>query len=127
MIKNILIIEDNKELCDELDETLTDLGYDVHLVFDGLLGKKLITKSNYDVIILDLKIPRFDGYKILDFIQKKKIRSKIIVITARMKINFEDIINQDRVEKEDNLLKKASFVIKKPFKTIDLIEKIKKL
>ncbi len=127
MIKNILIIEDNKELCDELDETLTDLGYDVHLVFDGLLGKKLITKNNYDVIILDLKIPRFDGYKILDFIHKKKIRSKIIVITARMKINFEDIINQDRVEKEDNLLKKASFVIKKPFKTIDLIEKIKKL
>lgn len=127
MIKNILIIEDNNELCDELNETLTYLGYNVHIVYDGLLGKKSITKNKYDAIILDLKIPHFDGYRILDFIRKKKIKSKIIVITARMKINFEDIINQNQDQKEDNLLKVANFVLNKPFKTIDLIEKIKKL
>ncbi len=70
MIKKLLIIEDDKDMCDELKETLTDLDYHVQTAFDGLTGKKLIEKNKYDIIVLDLKIPNFDGYQILNFINK---------------------------------------------------------
>jgi len=127
MNNKLLIIEDDKDMCGELNETLADLGYDIKTVFDGLTGKKLIEKNKFDIIILDLKIPNFNGYQILNFINKKKINSKIIVITARMKIHFEDIINQNLIKKEDDLLKIANFVLIKPFKISDLISIIKKI
>ena len=127
MIKEILIIEDDKDMCNELTETFSCLGYHVATAFDGLTGKKLIKKNKYDVIVLDLKIPNFDGYQILNFINKKKIKSNIIVITARMKINFEDIINQDQEKKEDDLLKIANFVLLKPFKISELVSIVKRI
>ena len=55
MIKKILIIEDDKDMCNELNEALTDLGYLIHLAFDGLTGKKLLEKNEFDIIVLDLK------------------------------------------------------------------------
>jgi DNA-binding response OmpR family regulator len=127
MIKKILIIEDDMDMCKELNEALMDLGYQVHLAFDGLSGRKIIEKKKYDIIVLDLKIPKFDGYQILDFISKKNIRSKVIVITARMKIHYEDIIKQNQEQKENDLLEKADSVLIKPFKLIELINKIETL
>jgi DNA-binding response OmpR family regulator len=125
--KKILIIEDDRDMCSELKEALTDLDYQVQTAFDGLAGKKLMEKNIYDIIILDLKIPKFDGYQILDFIGKIKINSKIIVITARMKIDFEDIINHNQEKNEEDLLKIANQVLLKPFYINDLISIINKL
>ncbi|MBN1798875.1 MAG: response regulator [Spirochaetales bacterium] len=124
MIKKILIIEDDMDMCNELNEALTDLGYQVHLAFDGLAGKKIIEKNKYDIIVLDLKIPKFDGYRILDFMSKKLIKSKVIVITARMKIHYEDIIRQNQEQEENDLLKKADSILIKPFKIMELINEI---
>jgi DNA-binding response OmpR family regulator len=126
MIKKLLIIEDDEDMCRELYETLTDQDYLVETAFDGLTGKKLIEKNKYDLIMLDLKIPKFDGYQILDFINKKKIKSKVIVMTAKMKIYFEDMKNLNQEESND-LLKIAHFILKKPFKINDLISIIKEL
>lgn len=122
-----MIVEDDVDMCNELKEALEDLNYQVHLAFDGLSGKKIIAKNKFDIIILDLKIPKFDGYQILDFMNKKSITSKVIVITARMKIHYEDIIkqNQEQEEKEIDLLKKADSILMKPFKLTELINKIK--
>jgi two-component system alkaline phosphatase synthesis response regulator PhoP len=125
MIKKILIIEDDMDMCNELNEALTAWGYQVKLAFDGLTGKKIIEKNKYDIIVLDLKIPKYDGYQILDFISKKNIRSKVIVITARMQIHYEDIIKQNQEREENDLLKKAHSILIKPFKLMDLINKIK--
>ena len=127
MNNKILIIEDDEEMCRELNEALVDLGYKVQTAFDGLMGKKLIEKNKYNIIVLDLKLPKLNGYQILKFIKKNKINSKIIVMTARMKIHFEDIIKENQEQYEDDLLKIANFVLIKPFKFNDLICIIKKL
>lgn len=127
MAKKLLIIEDDEDMCNELNETFSGLGHHVTTAFDGLTGKKLIEKNKYDVIVLDLKIPNYDGYQLLNFISRKKIKSGIIVITARMKIHFEDIINQDQEKNEEDLLKIANFVLLKPFKISELIDIIKKI
>ena len=125
MIKKILIIEDDKDMCNELNEAMTDLGYLIHLAFDGLTGKKLLENNEFDIIVLDLKIPRFDGYQILEYIAKKNIKSRVIVITARMKIHYEDIVTQNREQEENDILKNTDYILKKPFKLIELINKIK--
>jgi DNA-binding response OmpR family regulator len=126
MAKTLLIIEDDQDMCSELNETLTSLGYHVQTAFDGLSGKKLIDNNKYDIIITDLKMPVFDGYQILNLISTKKINSKVIVITARMKIHFEDIINQIN-NNEDELLKTANHILLKPFKISELISILEKL
>lgn len=127
MINKILIIEDDTDMCNELSEALMDMGYQVKLAFDGLNGKKIIGKENFDLIVLDLKIPKLDGYQILKFIDQKKIMSKVIVITARMKINYEDIALRIQEQKKDNLLKRADFILIKPFKLTELIKRIEAL
>ena len=127
MIDKILIIEDDVDMCNELSEALVDMGYQVKLVFDGLKGKKIIKKEKFDLIVLDLKIPKLDGYQILQFINQKKISSKVIVITARMRIHFEDIALQIQEQKEDHLLKQVNFILIKPFKLTELINRIKLL
>ena len=121
MNNKILIIEDDEEMCKELNEVFVDLDYHVQTAFDGLTGKKLIKKNKYSIIILDLKLPKLSGYQILKFIKKNKINSKIIVMTARMKIHFEDIIKGNQEQNEEDLLKIANFVLIKPFKISDLI------
>jgi CheY-like chemotaxis protein len=76
---------------------------------------------------LDLKLPGFDGYQILDFICKKKIESKIIVMTAKMKIFFKDLVNEKNKKEDEDLLKIANFILLKPFKINDLINIIKEI
>jgi DNA-binding response OmpR family regulator len=98
--KKILIIEDDKEMCIELSEVLINFDYKIQSAYDGFAGKKLIEKNKYDIILLDLKLPGFDGYQILEFISKKKIESKIIVMTAKMKILFKDLINEKEKKKK---------------------------
>ncbi|MBN1409350.1 MAG: response regulator [Spirochaetales bacterium] len=126
MIKKILIIEDDKDMCNELNEALMDLGYQVHLAFNGLSGKKMIVKDKFDCIVLDLKIPKYDGYQVLNFIHKNNIRSKVIVITARMKIHYEEITRRNHEQADNDLLKKVDSVLIKPFKLIELINEIEK-
>ena len=57
MKKNILLIDDDKSLCEELEEILTDEGYIVDKVYDGKKALSVIIDKNYDLILLDLKIP----------------------------------------------------------------------
>ena len=114
-------------MCRELNEALVDLDYQVQTAFDGLTGKKLIKKNKYNIIVLDLKLPKLNGYQILKFIKKNKINSKIIVMTARMKIHFEDIIKKNQEQNDDDLLKIANFILIKPFNIIDLINRIQSL
>jgi DNA-binding NtrC family response regulator len=122
--KRIIIIEDDIEMCRELTEILTDLGYGISYFSDGRKGKKAITRNRFDLMILDLKLPGCNGYQILELIQKKKINIKVIVITARMKIDFEDIIKQNNDPYLDELLQTAHHILKKPFKIPNLIDYI---
>ncbi len=65
MAKKILIIDDDKELCEEMAEILKGEGYDVSTAFDGLAGKKLIEENHYNLLLLDVKLPDINGLDIL--------------------------------------------------------------
>lgn len=85
MAKKILVIEDEKELVEMVQLRLEANGYDIIIAHDGQEGLNKAKKEKPDLIILDLMLPKIDGYKVcrmLKFDEKYK-KIPIILFTAR--------------------------------------------
>ena len=81
---NVLIIDDNEQITKMISSFLDMSNHDCTVVNDGKEGIELIKTKQYDSIVLDLAMPEFDGYEILDTLQKEDPSqlSKIIILTA---------------------------------------------
>lgn len=79
----ILIIEDEKSLADILKEALEKENYQVDVSYDGESGEEKALTLGYDLILLDVMLPLKDGFSILKSLEKNKIKSKVIMLTAR--------------------------------------------
>jgi len=81
---NILIIDDNEQITKMISTFLDMSNHDCTIVNDGKEGLELIKTKQYDSIVLDLAMPEFDGFKILDTLQDEDPSqiSKIIILTA---------------------------------------------
>ena len=120
------MIDDDEELCEEITEILTNEGYRVTTAFDGLNGNRLIEKYDYDIVILDIKMPGLSGLDILEAIKGQNKELKVIVLTGRpLSKNLQE--EQDYDDKEESLLGLADGIIGKPFDIEVLLGKIKKL
>ena len=82
MKSRILIVEDEKDLCDTAAEHLKNEGYEVTCAYNGLIGENLIKNNVYDLIILDIMMPGKDGWSLLRKI-KSKDNTPVIITTAR--------------------------------------------
>lgn len=80
----ILLIDDNKSITDMLTKYLTIKGHECSTTNSGRNSVSLISSDDFDVILLDLSMPDFSGYDVLDSLEKDdKIKgNKIIVFTA---------------------------------------------
>lgn len=93
MAKKILIIEDYINIVEILSMRLRAMGYEVICAFDGQEGLNLARKENPDLIILDVLLPKMDGYKVsrlLKFDAKYK-HIPIIMLTSRETKKHEQI------------------------------------
>ena len=127
MIKKILIIDDDKGLCEEMTDILEDEGYCVSVTFNGFNGKELVEKNTYDIILLDLKLPGLHGLNILKFIKEKNKKIRVIVITGShffLELHRKQWFYKNQ---EEYLLKLADAVIHKPFDVEIVLGKIKEL
>ena len=81
---NVLIIDDNEQITKMISTFLDMSNHDCTIVNDGKEGLELIKTKQYDSIVLDLAMPEFDGFKILDTLQEEDPSqiSKIIILTA---------------------------------------------
>lgn len=117
MPKKILIVDDDEELCEELSEILKGEGYETQCVFDGLEGRKQIEKYDYDLLILDFKMPGLNGIEILKNIKKKGPKCKLFFVSGKPFI-------EKSIESE-NLSGFVDCVLQKPFDIETLLSKIK--
>ena len=78
----ILLIEDEKELARALAKMLTKDGYDVDSVHDGADGLSFASSGMYDIILLDVIMPKMNGFEVLSEIRKRKLDTPIIMLTA---------------------------------------------
>ena len=83
----ILIIEDEYNLADAISSMLKTQKYDVRIEVDGENGLEEALTDIYDLIILDVMLPRKNGFEILKELKNEKINSKIIILTAKTTID----------------------------------------
>lgn len=79
----VLIIEDSAHLRDALAKGLTHSGYCVDVAADGAAGLAFATSQTYDVIVLDIMLPRVDGFEVLRVIREADRDTAIIILSAR--------------------------------------------
>lgn len=82
-MKNVLVIEDDKNISDLLEIHLLDLDCKVTKIYDGQTGLKSALSNNYELIILDLMLPRLDGIEICKQIRKNEIYTPILILTSK--------------------------------------------
>ncbi len=80
---NILVIEDEKRLADGICEILKSQKYSCDVVYDGQNGFDYGKSGIYDVIILDIMLPKMNGFEVLKKLRALKISTPIILLTAR--------------------------------------------
>ena len=105
----LLIAEDEKHLNKTLNERLTKAGYTVDSCFDGEDAVYYIENTQYDGIILDVMMPKINGFDVLRIMREKKILTPVLMLTA--KDSDEDIINGLDLGANDYLTKPFSFDI----------------
>ena len=103
----LLIVEDEKHLNKTLSERLTKIGYSVDNCFDGEDALYYIENTRYDGVILDVMMPKMNGFEVLRIMREKKILTPVLMLTA--KDSDEDIINGLDTGANDYLTKPFSF------------------
>ena len=78
----ILVVDDDPDICRNLSDILTDLGYQVDYAHDGLSALELVRQRPYDVALLDLKMPGMDGLTLYREIKKQRAGTVSLLVTA---------------------------------------------
>ena len=107
----ILIIEDEKLLADSLQAMLESKGFEVEAVYDGETGEEYAESGVYDLLILDVMMPKMDGYQVARQVRARRCGTPILMLTAKSSL-------EDRIE---GLNAGADYYLTKPFDTRELL------
>lgn len=107
----ILIIEDEKLLADSLKALLEKKGFDVECVYDGESGAEYAETGVYDLLILDVMMPKMDGFEVAQSVRAKRCGTPILMLTARSGL-------EDRIR---GLNAGADYYLTKPFDSRELL------
>ena len=115
MSKRILIVEDEKNIVDILSFNLSKEGYETLEAYDGEAGLKLALEQNPDLILLDLMLPKMDGFDVCRNLRKENRSTPVIMLTAR----------EEETDKVLGLELGADDYITKPFSMRELLARVK--
>jgi len=111
-MNKILIVEDEAAISNLIRTNLTDAGYRCTCAYDGLQASDIIEKENFDLILLDIMLPKISGYELLEYTKLMEI--PVIFLTAKSSV--EDKVKGLRLGAEDYLTK--------PFEIIELLARV---
>lgn len=107
----ILIIEDERLLADSLKTMLESKGFEVETAYDGETGAEYAELGIYDLLILDVMMPKLNGYQVAREVRAKRCATPILMLTAKSGL-------MDRIE---GLNAGADYYLTKPFDTRELM------
>lgn len=129
-MKKILVVEDDIKINELIIEFLKSEGYEVDSSFDGLSGYSKFKEDNYDLVILDIMMPKLDGYGLCNLIREKS-DVPIIFLTALSEAEDEikgfDAMADDYITKPFSfnvLIKRVEAVLRRSEKTNDLKDEL---
>ena len=117
MVKKILLVEDDKKISELVKQSLINEGYFVDQSFDGESGYYKIIEDQPDLVILDIMMPKMNGYKVCAKVREIGVTTPIIMLTAK----------SGEYDVEEGLDTGANDYLKKPFSTVELLARIRKL
>ena len=113
----ILVVEDEKRLAEALQQILSEKKYMVDLAFDGQDGLAMALSGVYDVIVLDVMLPKMNGLQVVSELRKEKIDTPVLMLTAKDQI----------ADKVAGLDAGADDYMTKPFSPVELLARIRAL
>jgi two-component system, OmpR family, alkaline phosphatase synthesis response regulator PhoP len=113
----VLLVEDEEGLVLTLTDRLQSEGFDVKSATDGETGLKLALSDNFDLIILDVMLPRKNGYDVCRDLRQKGIDTPVLMLTAK----------GETIDKVLGLKLGADDYLTKPFEVIELLARIEAL
>ena len=113
----ILVVEDEARLARQIASALTEAGHDPVIVHDGETALREATETSFDLIVLDIRLPRMDGLDVLRHLRSRHVPSRVLMLTARGEV-------KDRVA---GLQLGADDYLAKPFAMPELVARVNAL
>ena len=113
----ILLIEDEKKTAAFITKGLSEAGYSVRCARDGESGLDLARSSSFDLMLVDVMLPKKDGWKVVEELRSKRVQTPILFLTARDSV-------PDRVK---GLELGADDYLVKPFAFSELLARVRSL
>ncbi len=114
---NILVVDDEEALRTVLSSELRNAGYEVNTASDGDEAISVVQTKKFDLILLDIKMPKVDGFEVLKFIKQNFPSIKVIMLTG-----FADLKNAIESKKHG-----AEDFVSKPYDLVDLLTTIERV
>jgi two-component system alkaline phosphatase synthesis response regulator PhoP len=115
MSKKILIVDDEQSIVTLLQYNLQQAGYDVSVAMDGESGFKKAIAERFDLIVLDLMLPKMDGIEVCKELRQQKVNTPILMLTAK----------DDEFDKVLGLELGADDYMTKPFSPREVVARVK--
>src|SRR5438876_5161157 len=113
----ILVVEDEARLARQIAAALTEAAHDPMIVHDGEGALREATSTLFDLIVLDIVLPRMDGFDVLRHLRSQHVSSRVLMLTARGEV-------KDRVA---GLQLGADDYLPKPFAMPELVARVRAL
>ena len=120
-MKQILLIEDDPFLIDIYTTKLKDSGFSIEVATDGKEGLKKIREKKFDLLVLDIVLPKIDGWEILEKIKNENLKFKNLKI-----IVLSNLGQKEEVEKGLRL-GAEKYLIKAHYAPSEVVEEIKNI
>ncbi|MHB1050099.1 MAG: response regulator [Bacteroidota bacterium] len=114
---NILVVDDEDALRTVLSSELQSEGYSVVSASDGDEAISVLQQKSFDLVLLDIKMPRVDGFEVLRFLKERYPKTKVIMLTG-----FADLKNAIESKKLG-----AEDFVSKPYDLVDLLTTIERV
>ena len=114
---HLLVVEDERTLCETIVKSLKRLAYSVDFCFDGERALELLGTEKYDLVVLDLNLPKVDGLSVLKQLRQTDRDTRVLILSARSEVS-------DKVEDLDL---GANDYLSKPFHLAELEARIRSL
>ena len=113
----LLIVEDEKMLCDTIAKSLRQSGYEVDTCYNGREAKEILEVEHYDLVVLDLNLPEMDGMEVLRSLRAVDEETGVLILSARSQI----------ADKVEGLDAGANDYLAKPFHLDELEARVRSL
>jgi len=114
---HILVVDDDVRLARQISSAVTEAGHDPVVIHNGEEALDAAGENSFDLIVLDIGLPRMDGFEVLRRLRAQRVASRVLVLTARGEV-------KDRVT---GLQLGADDYLPKPFAMQELVARVRAL